>query len=73
LSNFQDDLDTGAMPLDSVIERLRRERALIQEAIALMQRLEAIYGEVDSVSAPRKRGRPPGSKNRPKPPKETAG
>lgn len=53
---------------------LRQERAQIEEAITVLERLTLGHGKrrgrppawMTAASAPKRRGRPPGSKNKPK-------
>jgi hypothetical protein len=59
------------MKVQDIIKGLREEHELISIAIS---RLEAILSRSSQQGQlPRKRGRPPGSKNKPKPPSPEAG
>jgi hypothetical protein len=62
------------MDLLKMLADLRQERAQIGEAITVLERMAVGHGKrlgrppawMTAASAPRRRGRPPGSKNKPK-------
>jgi hypothetical protein len=62
------------MDILKMLAELRQERAQVEEAILVLQRLSLGQGKrrgrppawMAAVSAPKRRGRPPGSKNKPK-------
>jgi hypothetical protein len=62
------------MNLLKMLADLRAERARIEEAITVLERLAVGHGKrrgrppawMTAASAPKQRGRPPGSKNKPK-------
>jgi hypothetical protein len=62
------------MDILKMLTELRQERAQVEEAILVLQRLSLGQGKrrgrppawMAAVSAPKRRGRPPGSKNKPK-------
>jgi hypothetical protein len=58
------------MEISKILNELREERDLIDEAIFKLTQLASTRLRpipVDGVAVKRKRGRPPGSRNRPKP------
>src|SRR5579871_4784034 len=55
---------TKAMDAANIVDQLRQERAQVEAAIVSLERLVR--------SRHSRRGRPPGSKNKPKQPRETA-
>ena len=54
------------MEIGEILSQLREEHRLISEAIARLEALESDRGKRTETEAPRKRGRPPGSKNKPR-------
>ncbi len=68
------------MDLNKMLAELRQERSNIEEAILVLERLArgrgkrrgrpplwlAATGAANAASMPKRRGRPPGSKNKPK-------
>ena len=62
------------MDILKMLADLRQERAQIEEAIITIERMAMGQGErrgrppawMTAASAPKRRGRPPGSKNKPK-------
>jgi hypothetical protein len=64
------------MDILKLLGELRQERAQVEEAILVLQRLSLGQGKrrgrppawmaAAAVNAPKRRGRPPGSKNKPK-------
>jgi len=64
------------MDLNNMLAELRAERSRVEEAIHVIERLASSHGKrrgrppawmaAMSIDAPRRRGRPPGSKNKPK-------
>ncbi len=66
------------MDVVKMLAELRQERAQVEEAIVVLERLALGHGKrrgrppawMTATSAAKRRGRPPGSKNRPK---ETSG
>jgi hypothetical protein len=62
------------MDLLKMLADLRQQRAQIEEAIVVLERLALGHGKrrgrppgwMAAASAPKRRGRPPGSKNKPK-------
>jgi hypothetical protein len=65
---------SSRMDILKMLTELRQERAQVEEAILVLQRLSLGQGKrrgrppawMAAVSAPKRRGRPPGSKNKPK-------
>jgi hypothetical protein len=62
------------MDVLKMLTDLRRERAQIEEPIIVLERLALEHGKrrgrprawMTAAAAPKRRGRPPGSKNKPK-------
>ena len=62
------------MDVLKMLAELRQERAQVEEAIVVLERLALGHGKrrgrpptwMTTASAPKRRGRPPGSKNKPK-------
>ena len=62
------------MDVLKMLAELRQERAQVEEAIVALERLALGHGKrrgrppvwVTAATAPKRRGRPPGSKNKPK-------
>ena len=66
------------MDINKLLDELKAERRIIEEAIITLERIVTGHGKrrgrrpkwmtaTDGDAAPKRRGRPPGSKNKPKP------
>ena len=67
----------GEMDFGKILAELRQEKAAIEQAIVSIEKLAGAHrreapGEGQAEVAPRKRGRPKGSKNRPPTPAANA-